>query len=315
MTQRLRILFAGTPEFAVPPLDALHAAGHEIVAVYTQPDRPAGRGQVLTASPVKRRALELGLTVEQPPTLKSAEAVERLRACRADLMVVVAYGLILPQAVLDVPRLGCWNIHASLLPRWRGAAPIQRALQAGDAATGITIMRMDAGLDTGPMLLERATPIGAREAAGELHDRLARLGAEAIVAAIDAWQDGHLVPRPQPAEGATYAAKIRKEEARIDWSHATVAIDRQVRAFNPWPVAETTWDGRQLRVWRAEPEPRSPAHAGAVAGTVLESSSGRIVVATGDGALRLTQVQVAGRRAMTAEEFLRANSLAGAQLG
>ena len=314
MTHRLRIVFAGTPAFAVPPLDALYGAGHELAAVYTQPDRPAGRGQALTASPVKRRALELDLTVEQPVSLKSPEAVDRLRAFGADLMVVVAYGLILPQAVLDVPRLGCWNIHASLLPRWRGAAPIQRAILAGDVSTGITIMQMEAGLDTGPMLLVRETPIGPREHGGVLHDRLSVLGAEAIVAAIDAWQAGGLAPRPQPAEGATYAAKIRKEEARVDWTQPAIAIDAQVRAFNPWPVAETTWDGKQLRVWQSEPEPAA-AQAGAAPGTVLESAGGRIVVATGNGVLRLQQVQVAGRRAMSAAEFLNANTLAGARLG
>jgi methionyl-tRNA formyltransferase len=314
MTHRLRIVFAGTPEFAVPPLDALHGTGHELVAVYTQPDRPAGRGQALTASPVKRRALEFGLTVEQPVSLKSPEAVDRLRAFGADLMVVVAYGLILPQAVLDVPRLGCWNIHASLLPRWRGAAPIQRAILAGDTSTGITIMQMEAGLDTGPMLFVRETPIGPREHGGALHDRLSVLGAEAIVAAIDAWQAGGLSPRPQPAEGATYAAKIRKEEARIDWMQPAIAIDAQVRAFNPWPVAETTWDGKQLRIWQSEPEPAA-AQTGAAPGTVLESAGGRIVVATGNGALRVQQVQVAGRRAMSAAEFLNANTLAGARLG
>jgi len=312
MTPRLRIVFAGTPEFAVPPLEGLLAAGHELVAVYTQPDRPAGRGQALAASPVKRHALESGLTVEQPATLKSPDAVGRLRSVDADLMVVVAYGLILPQAVLDVPRLGCWNIHAALLPRWRGAAPIQRAILAGDAVTGITIMQMEAGLDTGPVLLVHETPIGPRELGGELHDRLSRLGAEAIVAAIDEWQAGRITPVPQPAEGATYAAKLSKAEARIDWAQPAVAIDRQVRAFNPWPVAETTWDGKQLRVWQCEPEP-SEVHS--APGTVLEACGGRIVVATGAGALRLQQVQVAGRRAMSAAEFLNANSLVGARLG
>ena len=312
MTTRLRIVFAGTPDFAVPPLEALHAAGHDLVAVYTQPDRPAGRGQALTASPVKRRALEFGLTVEQPATLKSPGAVEQLRGFGADLMVVVAYGLILPQAVLDVPRLGCWNIHASLLPRWRGAAPIQRAILAGDAVTGITIMQMEAGLDTGPMLLVRETAIGPRELGGELHDRLSQLGAAAIVAAIGEWQAGGIKPVTQPAEGATYAAKLSKAEARIDWAQPAVVIDRQVRAFNPWPVAETTWEGRQLRVWQSEPEPSA---AGAPPGTVLECSAGRILVATGDGALRLLALQLAGRRAMSAAEFLNANTLAGARLG
>lgn len=312
MTHRLRIVFAGTPEFAVPALDALHAAGHPLVAVYTQPDRPAGRGQSLSASPVKCRALELGLGVEQPASLKSAEAVTRLRELGADLMVVVAYGLILPQAVLDVPRLGAWNIHASLLPRWRGAAPIQRAILAGDASTGVTIMQMEAGLDTGPMLLVRETPIGPREHAGSLHDRLAALGAEAIVATIEAWHAGRVTPRVQPSEGATYAAKLRKEEALIDWRQPAVAIDAQVRAFNPWPVAETRWDGRQLRVWQAEPDPTTAA---ALPGTVLEGAGDRFVVATGAGALRLTQVQLAGRRAMSASEFLNAQMLAGARLG
>ena len=312
MITRLRIVFAGTPEFAVPPLEALHTAGHDVVAVYTQPDRPAGRGQALTASPVKRRALELGLTVEQPATLKTPDAVAQLRSFDADLMVVVAYGLILPQAVLDVPRFGCWNIHASLLPRWRGAAPIQRAILAGDTVTGITIMQMEAGLDTGPMLLVRETPIGPRELGGELHDRLSQLGAEAIVAAIRDWQAGRITPVAQPAEGVTYAAKLSKAEARIDWSQPAVAIDRQVRAFNPWPVAETTWDGKQLRVWQCEPEPLA---VGAAPGTVLESSCGRIVVATGEGALRLLQLQLAGRRAMSAAEFLNASTLAGARLG
>jgi len=313
MTNRLRIVFAGTPDFAVPALDALHAAGHPITAVYTQPDRPAGRGQALASSPVKRRALELGLAVEQPATLKSTDAVDHLRSHGADLMVVVAYGLILPPAILEVPRLGCWNIHASLLPRWRGAAPIQRAILAGDTQTGITIMRMDAGLDTGPMLLERTTSIGPRESAGELHDRLAALGADAVVAAIDAWQAGQLPPRPQPPDGATYAAKLRKDEARIDWTQSAAAIDRQVRAFNPWPVAETRWDGRQLRVWQAEPTTTPVVGA---PGEVLAAGAGRIVVATGEeGAVDLLQVQLAGRRAMTAAEFLNAHALSGTRLG
>ena len=239
MTDRLRIVFAGTPDFAVPALDALHAAGYAIRAVYTQPDRPAGRGQSLNSSAVKRRAIELGLPLEQPATLRTTEAAADLAALQPDLMVVVAYGLILPPAILGVPRLGCWNIHASLLPRWRGAAPIQRAILAGDTTTGITIMQMDAGLDTGPMLLVRPTLIGARETGGQLHDRLAALGAEAIVAAIGQCLAGRLVAARQPDEVATYAAKIRKEEAVIDWRQPSTQIDRQVRAFNPWPVAET----------------------------------------------------------------------------
>jgi methionyl-tRNA formyltransferase len=312
MTHRLRIAYAGTPEFAVPALNALQDDGHEIVAVYTRPDRPAGRGQSVTASPVKRRALELGLPLEQPATLRSPGAAEQLRALGADLMVVAAYGLILPPEVLAVPRLGCWNIHASLLPRWRGAAPIQRAILAGDTQTGITIMQMDAGLDTGPMLLATATHIGQRETAGELHDRLATLGAEVIVAALREWQAGRLTPRQQPVEGVSYAAKIRKDESLIDWTSPACAIDRQVRAFNPWPVAETRWEGRQLRVWSAEPV---AGDASGMPGQVIEASGGRLVVVTGDGALSLTRVQLAGRRTVTAAEFLNAHALAGACLG
>jgi methionyl-tRNA formyltransferase len=312
MTDRLRIVFAGTPDFAVPALDALHAAGHEIAAVYTQPDRPAGRGQTLNESPVKRRAVELGLPLAQPATLRAPEAAADLAAHRPELMVVVAYGLILPPAILGVPRLGCWNIHASLLPRWRGAAPIQRAILAGDTTTGITIMQMDAGLDTGPMLLLRPLSIGARENGGQLHDRLAALGAESIVAAVEQCLAGRLAAVRQPDEGATYAAKIRKPEAVIDWRQSSVQIDRQVRAFNPWPVAETRWQGQQLRIWEAESVADS---GGGEPGRVLEAAGGRLLVATGEGALQLHRVQLAGRRAMTPTEFLNAHPLAGARLG
>ncbi len=312
MTHRLRIAYAGTPAFAVPALDALYERGHAIVAVYTQPDRPAGRGRSVAASPVKQRALELGLPVEQPATLRTPEAVERLRGFGADLMVVAAYGLILPREVLEVPRFGCWNIHASVLPRWRGAAPIQRAIIAGDVVTGITIMQMDAGLDTGPMLLVKKLEIGDRETAGELHDRLAPLGAQALIEALDEWQAGRLIPQPQPTEGSSYAPKIRKDESLIDWSSSTLAIDRQVRALNPWPIAETRWDGRQLRIWSAEPAVQP---GDAMPGQVIEAADGRIAVATGDGAVRLIRVQLAGRRAVTAAEFLNAHPLRGARLG
>jgi methionyl-tRNA formyltransferase len=316
MTNRPRIAFAGTPEFSVAALDALHAAGHRIVAVYTQPDRPAGRGRTLSASPVKRRALELGLHVEQPATLKSQESVAGLTSHDPDLLVVVAYGLILPQSILDVPRLGCLNIHASLLPRWRGAAPIQRAILAGDTRTGVTIMKMDAGLDTGPMLLVRSLEIGASENAGSLHDRLAVLGAEAIVAAIDSWAAGSVVPVVQPPDGATYAAKIRKEEAVIDWSRPAGEIARQVRAFNPWPVAETRWQGQQLRIWEAEPWSGGPsAVSGAVPGTIVEAAGGRLAVAAGSGSLEVHRLQLAGRNATSAAEFLNAHQLLGAFLG
>ncbi|MFO1407651.1 MAG: methionyl-tRNA formyltransferase [Steroidobacteraceae bacterium] len=309
----LRIVFAGTPDFSVPALDALVSAGHSVVAACCQPDRPAGRGRTIEFGPVKRRALDLGIPVEQPATLRDPAAVSRLAALAPDLMVVVAYGLILPQAVLDVPRLGCLNIHASLLPRWRGAAPIQRALLAGDERTGVVIMKMDAGLDTGPMLLVRETAIGPAETGGELHDRLSRLGAAAVVEAIEGWVSGRLEARAQPGSGVTYAAKIAKHEARIDWSRPAVEIDRQVRAFNPWPVAETRIDDRQLRVWSGGPVAVDVRAAGP--GTVLDLGRGRLVVATGDGAYELGRVQLAGRTAVTAAEFANAHDLAGRRLG
>jgi methionyl-tRNA formyltransferase len=244
--------------------------------------------------------------------LKSPESAAGLTSHDPGLMVVVAYGLILPQSILDVPRLGCLNIHASLLPRWRGAAPIQRAILAGDTRTGVTIMKMDAGLDTGPMLLVRPLDIGARENAGSLHDRLAALGAEAILTAIDSWAEGRVVPIAQPPDGATYAAKISKEEAVIDWSRAAGEIARQVRAFNPWPIAETRWQGQQLRIWEAEP--RSDGTT-AVPGTVVEAAKGRLAVAAGSGSLEVHRLQLAGRNATSAAEFLNAHHLLGARLG
>ena len=246
----LRIVFAGTPEFAVPSLRVAASRG-EVVAVYTQPDRPAGRGRKLTPSPVKVEALSRGLAVLQPETLRTEQSQEALRALRPDLMVVVAYGLLLPQAILDIPTYGCWNVHASLLPRWRGAAPIQRAILAGDRETGVTIMQMDEGLDTGPILLQRSLPIEATSTAATLHDRLAALGAEALLEALEGLERGDLVPRPQPAEGVTYAAKLEKSEALIDWSRTADEIERQVRAFDPWPVAETRFEGEQLRIHAA----------------------------------------------------------------
>ncbi|MGI9247242.1 MAG: methionyl-tRNA formyltransferase [Steroidobacteraceae bacterium] len=316
MTSPLRIVFAGTPEFSVPALDALQAAGHAVVAVYTQPDRPAGRGRAVASSPVKQRALQLGLTVEQPASLRVAEAQVRLAAYAPDVMIVVAYGLILPQAVLDLTRLGCLNIHASLLPRWRGAAPIQRAVLAGDGRTGISIMLMDAGLDTGPELLRSETAIGPRETGGQLHDRLAPLGAAAVVAALEGWSAGRLSPQPQAPDGVTYAAKIHKEEARIDWSRPAVEIDRLVRAFNPWPVAETMLDGEQVRVWDALPlaDEFAAAAGSRVPGTVLDAP-GRLVVATGAGALELRQLQLPGRKPVSARDLLNSRDLRGARLG
>ena len=299
----------------MPALDALAAAGHEIVAVYTQPDRPAGRGRGLTASAVKRRALERNLVVEQPLSLKTHDTLARLREFAADVMVVVAYGLLLPVAVLETPRLGCVNIHASLLPRWRGAAPIQRAILACDAQTGITIMQMDAGLDTGPVLLTRTLPIAADETSASLHDRLSALGAVAIVDALAGLASGTLVPQPQPATGATYAAKIDKSEAFVDWRQPATRIAALVRAFNPWPVAQTSLAGQTLRIWSA-----NAAHRGnqAAAGQVVRADAGELVVATGEGELSLMAVQLPGRRVTSAADFLhawRGDDLAGQRLG
>ena len=308
----LSVVFAGTPEFSAPALEALVASRHRVVAVYTQPDRPAGRGQQLAMSAVKQSALRHGLPVEQPATLRDPAAVEKLASWRADLMVVVAYGLILPANVLAIPALGCLNIHASLLPRWRGAAPIHRALLAGDVETGVTIMRMDAGLDTGPMLLERSTAIAASDTAASLHDRLASMGAQALLESIDGLLDGSIVDRPQPAHGATYAAKLRKDEAAIDWSKPAVEIDRQVRAFNPWPVAETCWNEQQLRIWEASVVQDD---AKAAPGTVVAADAAGIRVATGSGLLNLLRVQLAGRKAVTASEFLNAHRIEAAVLG
>jgi methionyl-tRNA formyltransferase len=312
VTAPLRIIYAGTPEFAVPALRALLAAGHQVVAVYTQPDRPAGRGRQLAQSAVKQCARELALTVEQPSSLRDVAAVERIQAQRADMLVVAAYGLILPPTVLALPRLGCINIHASLLPRWRGAAPIQRAILAGDAMTGITIMRMDAGLDTGPMLLERSTPIEPGDTAASLHDRLAEIGAAALLEAVPGIIDGSLLPRPQPGNGVTHAAKIRKDEAVIDWHAPAQHIERAVRAFNPWPVAETYWNDRQLRVWAAQ---WLDTQHTAVPGQVVAADGQGLRVATGSGLLALTQVQLAGGKAMSAGDFLNAHRIVGTTLG
>jgi len=308
-----RVLFAGTPAFSVPSLKALVAAGHEVVAVYTQPDRPAGRGRQLTASPVKLAAGDLGLPVMQPETLRTPEAQAALRAWGADLMVVVAYGLLLPPKVLAAPRLGCINVHASLLPRWRGAAPIQRAILAGDTHTGVTIMHMEKGLDTGPMYLTRVIPMSPGETGGSLHDRLCDLGAEALMAALPGILAGTLAAVAQDDAEAVYAHKLSKDEAVIDWSSPATAIDRQVRAFNPWPVAETRLGQATLRVWAAEPitGPTGPATPGAVVAT----SKAGIDVATGDGLLRITRLQLPGKRPMTAAELLNARSLAGLFLG
>jgi len=251
MTEPLRIVFAGTPEFAAEHLKALLDSPYEIVAVYTQPDRPAGRGQKLMPSPVKQLALEHGIVVLQPPTLRNAEAQAELAALKPDLLVVVAYGLILPQVVLDIPRLGCINSHASLLPRWRGAAPIQRAVEAGDSESGVTVMRMEAGLDTGPMLLKSVTPISAEDTGGTLHDRLAELGPPAVLQAIAGLAAGTLDGEIQDDSLATYAHKLNKDEARIDWNRPAVELERLIRAFNPWPISHSTLSGEALKVLAA----------------------------------------------------------------
>ena len=312
----MRIVFAGTPDFAVPPLAALCASVHEVVGVLTQPDRPAGRGRKLAASAVKEFALARGLPVAQPPTLRTAEGRAPLAEWRPDVLVVVAYGLILPPDALSLPRLGCVNIHASLLPRWRGAAPVQRAILAGDAVTGVSIMLMDAGLDTGPVLLQRELPIGAGDDSESLLAALAAVGAPALLEALAGLEAGTLSPQPQPATGATYAAKIDKAEARIDWRESAVAIDRRVRAFRPWPVAETRWRGEQLRIHRAQVVrcdstvmPQSGA-INAAPGTILGLQDDLLRVVCGEGCLGISELQRAGRRSMTAREF--ANGLRAA---
>jgi methionyl-tRNA formyltransferase len=289
MTQPLRLVFAGTPEFAAEHLKALLDSAHQIVAVYTQPDRPAGRGQKLMPSPVKQLAVEHGIPVLQPPTLRDPAAQAELKALGADLMVVVAYGLILPQVVLDTPRLGCINSHASLLPRWRGAAPIQRAVQAGDAESGVTVMQMEAGLDTGPMLLKVTTPISASDTGGSLHDRLAQLGPQAVLHAIEGLAAGTLKGEVQDDALANYAHKLNKDEARIDWSRPAVELERLVRAFNPWPICHSSLDGEPLKVLAA-----ALGEGKGAPGQILAASKDGLTVACGEGALLLTRLQLPG---------------------
>ncbi|HEX8964653.1 MAG TPA: methionyl-tRNA formyltransferase [Rhodocyclaceae bacterium] len=293
----MRVAFAGTPEFARVALEAVLAAGFEVPLVLTQPDRPAGRGMQLHASPVKQLAAARGIPVAQPERLRDPATHAPLVDAAPDVLVVAAYGLILPQAVLDIPRLGCINIHASLLPRWRGAAPIQRAIEAGDAETGITVMRMEAGLDTGPMLLKQALPIGAQDTAATLHDKLAALGGRLIVDALRGLPG--LAPVVQPEAGVTYANKIEKAEAAIDWRQPAAQVERRVRAFNPFPGAAATLRQTPVKVWMAQ----AAAGAGAP-GTVLESGPAGVLVACGEGAVLLTELQKAGGKRLPPSEFL-----------
>lgn len=297
----LKIIFAGTPDFAASALSALINTEHEIVAVYTQPDRPAGRGRKLRASPVKEVALENNIPVLQPENLKDAQTQEELRAFHADVMVVAAYGLILPQAVLDIPRLGCLNIHASLLPRWRGAAPIQRAIAAGDQESGITIMQMNAGLDTGDILQVASCPITAQDCGGDLHDRLAKLGAREIVDVLNNLTSEKIKPTAQIDSLATYAHKLDKKEAIINWQNSASDIERLIRAFNPWPVAFTYIDDKTLRIWQAKV---LSENSDATAGTVIACDKKGIDISCGEGTLRILKLQPSGSKAMDVASFM-----------
>jgi methionyl-tRNA formyltransferase len=309
-----RIVFAGSSDFAVPALERLAKSGHELIAVLTQPDRPAGRGLRPRQSPVKQCAIAHRMEVLQPARLKGdVAACTALRERHPDLMIVVAYGLILPADVLAIPHRGCVNIHGSLLPRWRGAAPIQAAILAGDERTGVTIMQMDQGLDSGPIIAAEAVDIAPDATAGDLHERLAKLGAELLLAVLDDVLAGNAVPVPQPDAGVTYAAKIAKSDATICWTDPAVAIDRMIRAFNPWPVAQTAVDGAPLRCWAAQP--LAQGMSGSAPGTVIGAGPEGIDVQTGEGAIRLTSVQMAGRRRISAGEFARGCALPGKVLG
>ncbi|MFW2404678.1 MAG: methionyl-tRNA formyltransferase [Gammaproteobacteria bacterium] len=312
-----RIIFGGSPDFAVPCLAALADSRHDVVAVLTQPDRPAGRGRKLGAGPVKQFAIDRGIDVLQPRTLAETDAQEALRALQPDLMVVVAYGLLLPPAVLEIPRAGCINVHASLLPRWRGAAPIQAAILAGDAISGVSIMQMEAGLDTGPVFATRELNIAAAETADLLHDRLAALGAELLLDVLDDVLAGTAVATEQNHDAANYASRINKADAVIDWHRSAIEIDRQVRAYRSWPVAETLLDGKRMRCWAANPDGESDSsrvQSGAP-GRVVGVASDGIDVLTGDGILRLTEIQMPGKQRVAAGQFANGYPVDGKLLG
>jgi len=300
---RLRVVFAGTPEFALPGLHAC-IENAQVVAVYTQPDRPAGRGRALQQSAVKKAALAAGIPVEQPESLKSSETQQRLRDWAPDLIVVIAYGLILPRAVLTIPRIACWNVHASLLPRWRGAAPIQRVIMAGDSETGVCLMRMEPGLDTGPVLLSMRTPIETRDTGGSLHDRLAKLGAQVLCEGLLRVSRGVSMPEtPQPDEGVTYAHKLDKSEAKLDFAQSALDLERKVRAFDPWPVTEAEIAGERVRVWVAEAQGARGREQGK-AGEIVRASKHGIDIACGEGVLRILKLQRAGGRVISAADYL-----------
>lgn len=309
----MRIIFAGTPAFAAETLAALLASEHDICAVYSQPDRPAGRGRKLTASPVKQLALEHNIPVEQPLNFKLENNIQALADYHADLMIVVAYGLLLPQRVLDTPKLGCINVHASLLPRWRGAAPIQRAILAGDTQSGVCIMQMAAGLDTGPILLEARCDISPNDTSQDLHDRLAELGAQTLLDCLNDFDTYQKAAKPQDNAHSCYADKLQKQEAGIDWQQPAETLLRQINAFNPWPVAQTVWRGDTFRIWQAE---HIDVESQASAGEIIAVSKAGIDVATAKGMIRIKQLQVPGKRAMAVTDFLNANSIeVGEHLG
>ncbi len=317
MKHRLKIIFAGTPEFAAVALRGMLAAAHDVVAVYCQPDRPAGRGRKIASGAVKAVALDAGIPVYQPLSLKDQAAQLEMSRLEADVMVVVAYGLILPQAVLNIPTYGCFNIHASLLPRWRGAAPIQRAILAGDQQTGVTIMQMDAGLDTGDMLLKLSCPINPCDNSQSLHDKLARLGSQAILQILEQLAAIPLTLKKQNEDLSCYAAKLSKSEAVIDWSLSARVLDRQIRAFNPWPVSQTTYQDKTLRIWNAEVVASiEPSLQTCAYGEILSASKQGIDVATGDQTvLRITQLQLPGGKPIDAASFLNAHKPTGIILG